>query len=99
MLKQGTTVAPMLVQKKKGLVFSEDSELFEDPFVRRVLGQEVDKLKEALAQTTPEALERMVSKLPAGQGRISLRLKDAGGEVGRGHRLQYPFRPRGPHHP
>ena len=77
MRSQGTTVAPMLVQKKKGLVFSEDSELFEDPFIRRILGQEVDELKEALAQTTPEALERMSQSYQQGRKNF-VRLKDAG---------------------
>ncbi len=77
MRRQGTTVAPMLVQKKKGLVFSEDSELFEDPFVRQVLGQEVDELKEALAQTSPEALERMSQSYQQGKENV-LRLKNAG---------------------
>ncbi len=77
MRSQGTTVAPMLVQKKKGLVFSEDKELFEDPFIRRILGQEVDELKEALAQTTPEALERMSQSYQQGRKNF-VRLKDAG---------------------
>jgi imidazolonepropionase-like amidohydrolase len=77
MRRQGTTVAPMLVQKKKGVVFSEDSELFEDPFIRQVLGQELDELKEALAQTSPEVLERMAQSYQQGKENV-LRLKNAG---------------------
>jgi len=94
MLKQGTTVAPMLVQKKKGLVFSEDSELFEDPFVRRVLGQEVDKLKEALAQTTPEALERWSQSYQQGKENV-LRLKNAGVRLAVGTDSNTSFAPVG----
>jgi imidazolonepropionase-like amidohydrolase len=94
MLRQGTTVAPMLVQKKKGLVFSEDSELFEDPFVRRVLGQEVDKLKEALAQTTPEALERWSQSYQQGKENV-LRLKDAGVRLAVGTDSNTSFAPVG----
>ena len=94
MLRQGTTVAPMLVQKKKGLVFSEDSELFEDPFVRRVLGQEVDELKEALAQTTPEALERMSQGYQQGKENV-LRLKNAGVRLAVGTDSNTPFAPVG----
>jgi imidazolonepropionase-like amidohydrolase len=94
MLKQGTTVAPMLVQKKKGLVFSEDSELFEDPFVRRVLGQEVDKLKEALAQTTPEALERWSQSYQQGRKNF-VRLKDAGVRLAVGTDSNTSFAPVG----
>jgi imidazolonepropionase-like amidohydrolase len=77
MRKQGTTVAPMLVQKKKGMVFSEDRELFEDPLVRQILGKEVDELKEALDQTSPEALERMAQSYQQGRENF-VRLKDAG---------------------
>ena len=94
MLRQGTTVAPMLVQKKKGLVFSEDSELFEDPFVRQVLGQEVDKLKEALAQTTPEALERWSQSYQQGKENV-LRLKDAGVRLAVGTDSNTSFAPVG----
>ena len=94
MLNQGTTVAPMLVQKKKGLVFSEDSELFEDPFVRRVLGQEVDKLKEALAQTTPEALERWSQSYQQGRKNF-VRLKDAGVRLAVGTDSNTSFAPVG----
>jgi len=94
MLRQGTTVAPMLVQKKKGLVFSEDSELFEDPFVRRVLGQEVDKLKEALAQTTPEALERWSQSYQQGKENV-LRLKNAGVRLAVGTDSNTSFAPVG----
>jgi len=94
MRSQGTTVAPMLVQKKKGLVFSEDSELFEDPFVRRVLGQEVDKLKEALAQTTPEALERWSQSYQQGKENV-LRLKNAGVRLAVGTDSNTSFAPVG----
>ena len=94
MLRQGTTVAPMLVQKKKGLVFSEDSELFEDPFVRQVLGQEVDELKEALAQTTPEALERMSQGYQQGKENV-LRLKNAGVRLAVGTDSNTSFAPVG----
>ncbi len=94
MRRQGTTVAPMLVQKKKGLVFSEDSELFEDPFVRQVLGQEVDELKEALAQTTPEALERMSQGYQQGKENV-LRLKNAGVRLAVGTDSNTSFAPVG----
>jgi imidazolonepropionase-like amidohydrolase len=94
MLRQGTTVAPMLVQKKKGLVFSEDSELFEDPIVRQVLGQEVDELKEALAQTSPEALERMSQGYQQGKENV-LRLKDAGVRLAVGTDSNTSFAPVG----
>ena len=94
MLRQGTTVAPMLVQKKKGLVFSEDSELFEDPFVRQVLGQEVDELKEALAQTTPEALGRMSQGYQQGKENV-LRLKNAGVRLAVGTDSNTSFAPVG----
>ena len=94
MLRQGTTVAPMLVQKKKGLVFSEDSELFEDPFVRQVLGQEVDELKEALAQTSPEALERMSQGYQQGKENV-LRLKNAGVRLAVGTDSNTSFAPVG----
>ena len=94
MKRQGTTVAPMLVQKKKGLVFSEDSELFEDPFVRQVLGQEVDELKEALAQTSPEALERWSQSYQQGKENV-LRLKDAGVRLAVGTDSNTSFAPVG----
>ncbi len=94
MLRQGTTVAPMLVQKKKGLVFSEDSELFEDPFVRQVLGQEVDELKEALAQISPEALERMSQGYQRGKENV-LRLKNAGVRLAVGTDSNTSFAPVG----
>ncbi len=94
MSRQGTTVAPMLVQKKKGLVFSEDSELFEDPFVRQVLGQEVDELKEALAQTSPEALERWSQSYQQGKENV-LRLKDAGVRLAVGTDSNTSFAPVG----
>ena len=94
MLRQGTTVAPMLVQKKKGLVFSEDRELFEDPFIRRILGQEVDELKEALAQTSPEALERMSQSYQQGKENV-LRLKNAGVRLAVGTDSNTPFAPVG----
>jgi len=94
MLRQGTTVAPMLVQKKKGLVFSEDSELFEDPFVRQVLGQEVDELKEALAQISPEALERMSQGYQQGKENV-LRLKNAGVRLAVGTDSNTSFAPVG----
>lgn len=77
MQKQGTMVAPMLVQKKKGMVFAENSELFEDPLVRQVLGPEVDELKEALAQTDPEVLEGMTQAYEQGKENVRL-LKAAG---------------------
>ncbi len=94
MRKQGTMVAPMLVQKKKGLVFSEDMELFEDPFVRQVLGPEVDELKEALAQTSPEALERWSQSYQQGKENV-LRLKDAGVRLAVGTDSNTSFAPVG----
>ena len=94
MRRQGTIVAPMLVQKKKGLVFSEDSELFEDPFVRKILGQEVDELKEALAQTSPEALERMSQGYQQGKENV-LRLKNAGVRLAVGTDSNTSFAPVG----
>jgi len=94
MKRQGTTVAPMLVQKKKGLVFSEDRELFEDPFVRQVLGQEVDELKDALAQTSPEALERMAQSYQQGKENV-IRLKNAGVRLAVGTDSNTSFAPVG----
>jgi len=94
MRRQGTIVAPMLVQKKKGLVFSEDRELFEDPFVRRVLGQEVDELKEALAQTSPEALERMAQSYQQAKENF-VRLKNAGVRLAVGTDSNTSFAPVG----
>ena len=94
MLRQGTTVAPMLVQKKKGLVFSEDRDLFEDPFVRKILGQEVDELKEALAQTSPEALARMSESYQQGKENF-VRLKNAGVRLAVGTDSNTPFAPVG----
>ncbi len=94
MQRQGTIVAPMLVQKKKGLVFSEDSELFEDPFIRRILGQEVDELKEALARISPEALERMSQGYQQGKENV-LRLKNAGVRLAVGTDSNTSFAPVG----
>lgn len=94
MRRQGTIVAPMLVQKKKGLVFSEDRELFEDPFVRQVLGQEVDELKEALAQTSPEALERMAQSYQQAKENF-VRLKNAGVRLAVGTDSNTSFAPVG----
>ena len=94
MRRQGTTVAPMLVQKKKGVVFSEDSELLEDPFVRQVLGQKVDKLKEAVAQTSPEVLERMAQSYQQGKENV-LRLKNAGVRLAVGTDSNTSFAPVG----
>jgi len=94
MRKQGTMVAPMLVQKKKGLVFSEDRELFEDPFVRQVLGQEMDELKEALAQTSPEALERMAQSYQQGKENL-VRLRNAGVKLAVGTDSNTSFAPVG----
>lgn len=94
MRRQGTIVAPMLVQKKKGLVFSEDRALFEDPFVRRVLGQEVDELKEALAQTSPEALERMAQSYQQAKENF-VRLKNAGVRLAVGTDSNTSFAPVG----
>ncbi|TDI08663.1 MAG: hypothetical protein E2P08_04245 [Acidobacteria bacterium] len=94
MRRQGTIVAPMLVQKKKGLVFSEDRELFEDPFVRRVLGQELDELKEALAQTSPEALERMAQSYQQAKENF-VRLKNAGVRLAVGTDSNTSFAPVG----
>lgn len=94
MRRQGTIVAPMLVQKKKGLVFSEDRELFEDPFVRRVLGQEMDELKEALAQTSPEALERMAQSYQQAKENF-VRLKNAGVRLAVGTDSNTSFAPVG----
>ena len=94
MKRQGTTVAPMLVQKKKGLVFSEDRELFEDPFVRQVLGQEVDELKDALAQTSPETLERMAQSYQQGKENV-IRLKNAGVRLAVGTDSNTSFAPVG----
>lgn len=94
MRRQGTIVAPMLVQKKKGLVFSEDRELFEDPFVRQILGQEVDELKEALAQTSPEALERMAQSYQQAKENF-VRLKNAGVRLAVGTDSNTSFAPVG----
>ncbi|MDA2933354.1 hypothetical protein MYX82_03315 [Acidobacteria bacterium AH-259-D05] len=38
MKRQGTILAPTLVQRRKALIFSEDEQLLNDPFVRAVLG-------------------------------------------------------------
>jgi imidazolonepropionase-like amidohydrolase len=94
MLRQGTTVAPMLVQKKKGMVFSEDRELFEDPMVRQILGQEVDELKEALDQTSPETLERMSQSYQQGRENL-VRLKNAGVKLAVGTDSNTSFAPVG----
>ncbi len=94
MLRQGTTVAPMLVQKKKGMVFSEDRELFEDPMVRQILGQEVDELKEALDQTSPETLERMSQSYQQGRENL-VRLRNAGVKLAVGTDSNTSFAPVG----
>ena len=59
MARQGTIVAPTLVQRRKALIFKEDVGLLEDPLVRAALGQEADNLKQATAAAKPETLESM----------------------------------------
>jgi len=59
MARQGTIVAPTLVQRKKALIFKEDQGLLEDPLVRAALGQEADNLKQATADAKPETLAAM----------------------------------------
>lgn len=59
MARQGTIVAPTLVQRKKALIFKEDEGLLEDPLVRAALGPEADELKQATAEAKPETLASM----------------------------------------
>jgi imidazolonepropionase-like amidohydrolase len=59
MARQGTIVAPTLVQRRKALIFKENEGLLEDPLIRATLGQEADDLKQATADAKPETLESM----------------------------------------
>ena len=59
MAKQGTIVAPTLVQRKKALIFRENEGLLEDPLVRAALGQEANDLKQTTADARPATLESM----------------------------------------
>ncbi|MCZ6769750.1 MAG: amidohydrolase family protein [Acidobacteria bacterium] len=77
MQRQGTIVAPTLVQREKDLIFTKEKELFEDPVVRAILGQEVDELKETLANSGPEVLDRRAQSYQQAKENV-MQLKNAG---------------------
>ncbi len=77
MQRQGTIVAPTLVQRGKNLIFTEEEDLLEDPVVRAILGQEVDELKETLANSGPEVLERRARSYQQAKENV-MQLKNAG---------------------
>ena len=94
MQKQGTIVAPTLVQREKALIFTKESELFEDPVIRAILGQEVDKLKEAIANTGAEILDRMTQSYQQAKENF-LQLKEAGVKLAVGTDSGTNFAPMG----
>ncbi len=94
MQKQGTIVAPTLVQREKALIFTKENELFEDPVIRAILGQEVDELKEALANAGPEVLDRMTQSYQQAKENV-LQLKEAGVKLAVGTDSGTGFAPMG----
>ncbi|MBI2820967.1 MAG: amidohydrolase family protein [Acidobacteria bacterium] len=60
MQDRGVIVAPTLVQRKKALIFKEESALLEDPIIQAILGPESGKLKEAVAATKQDELQAML---------------------------------------
>ncbi len=94
MKRQGTLLVPTLVQRRKALIFTEDQQLLDDPFVRAVLGREVDQLKQALAKTKPETLESMKQSYEQAKGNLR-QVKNAGVGLALGTDAGSPFAPMG----
>ncbi|MDA2935297.1 amidohydrolase family protein [Acidobacteria bacterium AH-259-D05] len=92
MARQGTILAPTLVQRRKALIFAEG--LLDDPFIQAVLGQEADNLKQALAKAKPETLDSMKKSYEQAKGNVR-QLKNAGVRLAVGTDAGTNFAPMG----